>query len=66
MSHSTFYSDGFHDCINYLGFLPPSPPQIRSDGEISDCHAQEYREGFDAGTRVIAQGKVLKYRGAKS
>lgn len=58
---STFYSDGFQDCINFRGFLPPAP-QARNDGEISTVQRQEYTEGFEAAQRVIARGKIKQFR----
>jgi 16S rRNA C1402 (ribose-2'-O) methylase RsmI len=57
---STFYSDGFQDCINYRGYLPPSPQQ-RNDGGISTVHQQEYLDGYEAAQRVIAKGLRKHY-----
>ena len=58
---STFYADGFQDCINYRGFLPPDQ-YIRYDGEKTDCYRQEYIEGYEAAQRVIAKGKAKQFR----
>ena len=56
-----FYEDGFQDCINYRGYLPPNPP---NSTDVSINNADRYREGYEAAQRIIAQGKksVSKYR----
>lgn len=58
---STFYADGFQDCINYIGFMPPDQ-YTRDDGEKTNVYRQEYIEGYEAAQRVIARGKVSQYR----
>lgn len=57
---STFYADGFQDCINFLGFLPPDK-YINHNGE-TNVFRQEYTEGYEAAQRIIAKGKIKQFK----